>query len=408
MTKYFTLLFIFITYTSYCQTNYKKSTIINLTGDTIKGYIDYKNWNNNPEQIRFKATPSSPYEILQPKDIFSFEVEKEKYLSADVDVSYSPSDINRINNNSPKPETRTKTVFLKVLINGEKSLYSFKSSSFEDNFYIKNNDKFELLIYKKYVEAESFQILENLKYRKQIYAYLEHPLSLQAAIEKAQYSPSGLQYIFELYYKQKEKNTAYKSSKDTTKLTFGPTIGGMLRSYNIKDVSYFAPKTTPTFGVFLNIAIPRNFYKLNFYNDLLLVYTKYKDEKDLYESGFRTATLIDSYNFKVSSLKLSNSLRYMFHQQEDFGVFIQAGITNSFIVSINNEKTRYTNRYGTITEEKLPAIPNLRNHEQGYIFGIGAKKAHYALDFRFEKTNGISSTYKSNFNSFYILASYTF
>ena len=412
MNRYFTLFFIIVSFSvrvSYAQVNYKDATIVNLNGDSIKGYIDYKNWEINPLQIKFKKDLSALNEVFTPEDILSFEVEKEKYISATVEVSYSSSDVNRITDNSPKPETMVETVFIKSLVEGDKSLYSYKNISSEGNFYIKNNGKFELLIYKKYIDTASYKILENLNYRNQLYTYLEYPLSLQTAIEKTQYSKNSLQRIFELYYnKHEQKNASYTSTKDSVKLTLGATIGGIHRSFNIRDVSYFAPKTTPAFGIFFNVAMPRNFQKLNFYSDLLFVYSKYEDKKDIYEAGFSTATIVDAYNLNVSSLKLSNSLRYVFYQQGDFGVFLQAGITNSFIIAANNEKTRYTTRYGNTTADKLTAVQNLRKYEQGYLFGIGAKKDRYALDFRSERTNGISSSRKTNFKAFYILASYAF
>jgi len=399
----------FITCVSYAQTSYKNATIINFKGDTLRGYIDYKNWDNNPDQLKFREKLSSPTKILSPMDILSFEVEKDRYLSATVEISYSSSDVNRIKDNSPKPDIKVETVFLKMLIDGDKSLYSYKNTSSEDNFYIKNNGKFELLIYKKYIEKESFKILENLNYRNQLYAYFEYPLHLQSAIEKTRYTQLSMHHIFELYDNhQEQKNTNYKSKKDSVKLTLGASIGGMHRSLNIRDIGYFAPKTTPAFGIFFNVALPRNFQRLNLYSDLVYVYSKYKDKKDIYETGFSTATIVDAYNLDLSSLKLSHSIRYIFYQREGFGVFLQAGITNSLVVSISNEKTRYTTRYGITTEDKLSAIPNLRKYEQGYLLGVGAKKDRYAFDFRFEKTNGISSSHKSNFKSFYILASYVF
>lgn len=412
MIKYFTLLLItikFITCVCYGQASYKNAIIINLKGDTVRGYIDYKNWDNNPDQVKFRENLSSSNKLLSPKDILSFEVEKDRYLSATVEVSYSSSDVNRIKDNSPKPDIKVETVFLRTLVDGDKSLYSFKSTASEDNFYIKNHGKFDLLIYKKYIDKESFTILENLNYRNQLYTYFEYPLSLQNAIEGTQYTPSGLRRIFELYEnKQEQKNTNYKSKKDAVRLTLGAIAGGMHRSLKTREIGYFSPKTTPAFGLFFNIALPRNFQRLNLYSDLLYVYSKYRDKKDIYETGFSTATIVDAYNLDVSSLKLGNSVRYIFYRQEDFGISLQAGITNSFILSVNNEKTRYTTRYGNTTEEKLSAISNLRKYEQGYILGLGAKKDRYALDFRFEKTNGLSFSHKSNFKSYYILASYAF
>ena len=38
----------------YSQENYQPGYIIDNNGKKIEGYIDYRNWNNNPDFIKFK------------------------------------------------------------------------------------------------------------------------------------------------------------------------------------------------------------------------------------------------------------------------------------------------------------------------------------------------------------------
>lgn len=47
-------LFFFISSKSFTQQNFTKSKIINSLGDTLTGFIDYKEWIKSPEQISFK------------------------------------------------------------------------------------------------------------------------------------------------------------------------------------------------------------------------------------------------------------------------------------------------------------------------------------------------------------------
>jgi hypothetical protein len=42
--------------TAHCQKNFIPGSIITLSGDSIKGFIDYRNWQNNPNIISFRES----------------------------------------------------------------------------------------------------------------------------------------------------------------------------------------------------------------------------------------------------------------------------------------------------------------------------------------------------------------
>ena len=44
---------------AYSQENFVAGSIIKLNGDTVKGYVDYRNWERNPNQIKFKERESA-------------------------------------------------------------------------------------------------------------------------------------------------------------------------------------------------------------------------------------------------------------------------------------------------------------------------------------------------------------
>jgi len=67
------------------------------------------------------------------------------------------------------------TVFLQTMIQGIKSLYHYKDSDGKDNLYIKQNECFDLLVYKKYLKIYegASVVLENKKYTGQLTVYLQ-------------------------------------------------------------------------------------------------------------------------------------------------------------------------------------------------------------------------------------------
>jgi hypothetical protein len=42
---------------SWAQSNYKQGRVVTLQGDTLRGYINYREWPYNPEEFAFKAQP---------------------------------------------------------------------------------------------------------------------------------------------------------------------------------------------------------------------------------------------------------------------------------------------------------------------------------------------------------------
>ncbi len=136
--KYFYCLLLFV-FTSpfFCraQTNYKPGYIINLKGDTIRGFIDYRDWNNNPEKISFKNTIESKSQIFNTNTINYFAVDQVTAYQKFVVIISTKAD--NLNNSSSNTDTSYKVkVFLQVLQKGENlALYSY-ASPLKTLFYI--------------------------------------------------------------------------------------------------------------------------------------------------------------------------------------------------------------------------------------------------------------------------------
>lgn len=57
MQQTFTLLliFIFLPFLLIAQANYKKGFVVTSQGDMLRGFIDYREWVRNPEEVKFKS-----------------------------------------------------------------------------------------------------------------------------------------------------------------------------------------------------------------------------------------------------------------------------------------------------------------------------------------------------------------
>jgi len=84
-------LLILVSQVSYSQENYLPGYLLPSNGDTLAGFIDYRNWDKNPEKIFFKENLSDNKSDYSPNDIRGFKVLDEFYESAAVQINISLS-----------------------------------------------------------------------------------------------------------------------------------------------------------------------------------------------------------------------------------------------------------------------------------------------------------------------------
>jgi hypothetical protein len=140
MKKYPLILLCFFPLFSLAQSNYKSGYVINLKGDTLRGYINFKEWSSNPKNIDFRSALNDKTSQLGLADINYFEINGyTSYRAYSVSIS-----TNTVDFNSPPvaddTSSITGTAFLKVLEKGRYvTLYAYKDA-LKQRFYIKDND----------------------------------------------------------------------------------------------------------------------------------------------------------------------------------------------------------------------------------------------------------------------------
>jgi hypothetical protein len=134
------------------QSNYKPGYVITLNSDTIRGFIDLREWSGNPKAIRFKRSVSESAVNYTIQHIRAFEVAGlESYVRYIGPISIDNTNINRLSDYRDT-SFKSDTVFLKVLQKGPNiSLFSY-TDYLKTRFFI--TDKFNTtpleLIYRVY------------------------------------------------------------------------------------------------------------------------------------------------------------------------------------------------------------------------------------------------------------------
>lgn len=230
---------IFIMSNSFSQENYLNGYIIQLNGDTLKGFVDYRNWKINPDKINFKEDLNGVKTNYAAIDIKAFGVEGEKYVSAIAETEISPSSLNNI---TPDQALNIiiDTSFLQTIIEGEKSLY-YKVNRFgNDQFYVKIDNKYELLTFKRYLVKKDGKDIaaENKKYIGQLSFYLNSCSELQSKLKDTEYSTKSLKELFFMYYSCTGSEIEFVKEKEKVKVEFGFLAGLSLTTLKFESEEF--------------------------------------------------------------------------------------------------------------------------------------------------------------------------
>lgn len=380
------------------QENYVSGYVLKLNGDTLNGFVDYRNWAKNPNVIRFKSGTANDIREFKPLDIIGFGIMDEIYKSAVVKVDDSSK--NGIISDSPIFTFRTDTVFLQTLYQGAKSLYFYKDRNDQDNFYIYNNAVYELLEYKLYIKKALDQhefLTDNKRYVGQLLVYLQDCASIELKLKKIEYTDKSIQNLFDYYYSKTKSKVFLTRPNERIKTEFGVVAGPSLvnlkfiasdnSSFNYLTQLKFGNSLNYSCGAFMNIVFPRNNGKWSMYNELVFCSNTSNYVFDShYINNYFEYRSIDIGAYYV---KMNNMLRYKYPIGKMF-VFGNLGISNSYaIIEINKVVgiDNYTNPTA-IVEKKL--LDDTRKYDLGSLLGVGLIYNRLSIEYRWESGSGLS------------------
>ncbi|NVO19872.1 MAG: PorT family protein [Bacteroidetes bacterium] len=407
----------FLAPSAFAQRNFHPGYLISHSGDTIRGNIKYKNPAYNPEYILFRASDTSDIRKINPADISGFGIGNQLYVSANVERTYTSTYQLYYSDYSPAPETRKETVFLKTLVDGAKSLYVLQTSIGVLNFYIRQDNVFTFLVYKKYLAESGLQSIpaENRKFEAQLSEYLNNDPGIQQEMQSLSYSIGSLENLFRIYYQDKESELRFQNQNKKTWFKYGLMAGISSTTldfkknssnagfaYNDLVNSNYSISSDFTGGVFFNLLLPGKLNHLSICNELL--YSGYEIRGSYISGQNNKDTTLTKLAF--SYLKINNLLRYSI-PMDFLQFYCNLGVSNGLGFNRKNSKV-YRMTTGDINSTK--ALENLRNWELGGIAGLGVQIRKLSFEARYEYANGMSgvSELRSDTRGFRFMLGYTF
>lgn len=387
------------------QENYVSGYVITLKGDTLTGWIDYRNWGDNPEKIRFKDVyESSEQAIYTSKELLRFSVADEIYQTAIVETPIS-------NKTSTIPEwafdfPKKDTVFLQAIIEGEKSLYHHNGY-----LYVENDGAFDLLVFTTY--KKGILTLKQNNYQKQLLDYLAGCSSIESQLGKVRYSRADVKKLFLSYYDCVDAPIKFEKELEQTKSSLGPVLGVCVSTLNFKSPTSsvlsdteFTTSTNPVYGLFYDAKLPRNRGQWSLYNELLI--TSYKTSGTYSDIESESVYEIADFELNFTYLKMCNSIRYkpLFIR---FPVYLGIGFSNGIVISETNYQKKREKFFTTERTTEKEAVEGARKHEQGLTFSVGTRINNLLFEVKHERGNGMSpfNSVKSVTKRYYFSVGYS-
>ena len=175
---YRSLIFFLVPLATFAQSNYRAGYVINMKGDTIRGFIDYQSWDSNPKVISFKSAISDSKPVkYSVEDISFFSIENfSSYQKCSCSITMDETNTTRLGTGRDT-SYRTDIVFLKILQKGRNAALYEYADNLKKRFYIAEAPAYmpAELIYRTYYDYSAISdnhgrnVNENT-YLKQLFA----------------------------------------------------------------------------------------------------------------------------------------------------------------------------------------------------------------------------------------------
>lgn len=346
MKQKLSLVLLLISILSFAQNKFENGYYIDNNNTKIECLIKNYDWKNNPDEIEIKNSDDNKAITKHFDDFKEFGIyNKSKFIKATVKIDESSANTNTLTS-TPNPTFAVKTVFLKVLVEGNSNLYYFANSDYERFFYTVN-DKIEQLIYKQY--NSGIDIAANEAYKQQLFVNFKCNND-QKSIIALKYDDD---YLIDYFIKTNNclsGNVATKAISEKRKFETNFKANILLNrinsNYDIPNGNISGNYTTEkrnviSFGFEAEIILPYNNKNWSFIFDPS--YIQNKESFKIYKPQFINPD--DTFYNNSFTVRLPLGLRRYFRLNENNSLFTNA----TFSVNINKADIKTYNPFNNST-----------------------------------------------------------
>ncbi|HEY9002175.1 MAG TPA: hypothetical protein VIM89_12540 [Mucilaginibacter sp.] len=335
----------------FAQTNYQPGYIVKSNGDTVKGYIDYREWAQTPKTINFRLNKSSgEIQPCSPQEIKGFGISGvEEYISYNGSISADKNVFPDLPGRLDTSKIQA-VIFLKSIIRGNHlALYS-QNDETKTRFFIAESKELpvELKYYQYYDNAHN--TVERAFYRGQMIFYINKykPVS-SGLVESAQNLSFGEGQLGKLVNKINEVNYVAANTKNKRSgVRFFVGAGVIFDKIRLRDPAFqvktnsgsfyydiksYSNYTSPEINLGFDLFVNPNVQRFIFRTDVSL---------STLNGGVNYPITLTNYGklkFNQYKLAVIPQLLYNIYNKEKIKFYINGGVSANFAKYSNVSST---------------------------------------------------------------------
>jgi len=390
---------------SKAQSNYKPGYVVTLSNDTIKGFIDYKEWENNPAQFNFKgAINSKQITHYDLGNAISFGINGlDQYRRNTVSLSNDRTELSNLSTGIDTTTTQ-ETLFLKVLTTGKNLTLFLYKDNIKDRYYVAegSNKPIELSYHVYFDPEQTSKVVHSTGYKRQLQRwslmYQPNKEKLQTTILQSDYELKSLANVVSLINGGDNAEMQVKTSGHSFFVGIGlndeiTKMNDANSPINKSKYSSIFPKIAIGADLYLN----KNVKKLIFRTELFVT----GSSTNIATEGFVNTKFIQTLKFERIKATINPQLIFNAYNGDNIKFYLGAGLAVRYNTYVNKQnKIVYYDSTNKPVDEVDPAFPDT----QALNFGVSATTG-VAIGNKFAIYVSYNSTSTLNGNLGYTLSS---
>lgn len=312
------------------QIKFENGYVINNAGERTECLIRNMDWANNPSSFDYKIGENTETLAGSLENVAEFGIANEStYRRFKVDIDRSSDLTNRLGTNR-NPEFKQETLFLRVLVVGNGTLYQYKEGNLLRFFYSVDESAVKQLVFKVYLLSNE-KSARNDAYKQQLWNEMKCEALSQKDAENLEYTQGDLVKYFVKYNTctgSGEITVTQPQRRDVYHLSVRPGI-----AYYSVSTTYVSGGNTltadleskPSFRIGLELECVLSFNRNKWAFVVEPTYLSYSGEK-VVSRVVGLATFTDTLKVDSKLIEMPVGMRHYFFMKDNSRLFVNAGI----------------------------------------------------------------------------------
>lgn len=336
-----TVLIILFPSVIFAQSNYHAGYVVKNNGDTLKGYINYREWGQCPTSIKFKINKDDKQTLLfNPQTIKKLQItDLETYVAYSGLISIDKTKFPDIPEGLDTAK-KMDTIFLKQIATGKYLTLFYHRDEIKTRFFIAeaNGSPIELIYHQYYNNQKEVTNSDTYKGQLLLYIYKYAPAKtkLNDKAEHDNYEQESLESLVN----DINNNAITVKKKPSNRFFVGIAINSTNTQVNdidnYKETLITHRAVSPKINLGIDIFGNPNVQQFIFRCELSFSYITPRLQ---YPVTVNTETTADVYSFNQYTAAISPQLLFNVYNKENFKVYIDGGAALNFSTYTNNKFT---------------------------------------------------------------------